>query len=194
MAHHQQHHKSNTAARQSPYQLVCQRLAGRGSKGRQKGLHKSNWCCPVCKDRGFHLGVEEVAGGKVLLNCFHGCSADAIVAALDLTLADLFAEKLKGSWQDEPLTLRAYLQAKKLDPAIADAAGLADGFDEYERPCLLIPYRDENGQQIALHYRYRLQGGEKGRFGWPKGTKAKGLLYGRERLPEGAGGEARPSL
>ncbi len=113
MAHHQQHHKSNTAACQSPYQLVCQRLAGRGSKGRQKGLHKSNWCCPVCKDRGFHLGVEEVAGGKVLLNCFHGCSADAIVAALDLTLADLFAEKLKGSWQDEPLTLRADLQARK---------------------------------------------------------------------------------
>jgi len=178
-------YNGGTRSRQSPTEKVLGALHALGRKVKEKGARRWDCDCPACDDHGYHLGVEEAPNdGRALLHCFHGCSPDAIVAALGLRLADLFAEKRKGNGRNEPLTLRAYLQAKKFDLAIAEAAGLADGFDEYDRPCLLIPYRDENGKQIALHYRYRLEGGEKGRFGWPKGTKAKGLLYGRERLPE----------
>jgi putative DNA primase/helicase len=180
MATHPQD-RPNARARQSPYQLVCERLRACGSKGQEKGLHESKWHCPACSDRGFHLSVKEVAGGNVVLHCFHNCSPDKIVAALGLRLANLFAERRDGRGRPEPLTLRAYLQARSLHPAIAEAAGLADGVDEYGRPCLLIPWRDEHGDQVAVHYRYHLGGSRKGRFGWPKGTRAKGLVYGLER-------------
>lgn len=45
--------------------------------------------CPAHHDRTPSLSVKQ-APDKVLLNCFAGCLAEEVVAALDLTLADLF--------------------------------------------------------------------------------------------------------
>lgn len=48
--------------------------------------------CPAHDDEHPSLSVDEGDDGRVLLYCHAGCSIDAIVGALDLTLADLFPD------------------------------------------------------------------------------------------------------
>lgn len=46
--------------------------------------------CPAHADKGPSLSLRETGDGKVLLHCFAGCSVHEVVAAVDLTLEDLF--------------------------------------------------------------------------------------------------------
>lgn len=48
--------------------------------------------CPAHDDRSPSLSVREAAGGKVLLYCFAGCETAAVVAALGMSMGDLFTE------------------------------------------------------------------------------------------------------
>jgi hypothetical protein len=47
--------------------------------------------CPAHEDRNPSLSIHE-REGKILLKCFAGCSAEAVVSALGLQLSDLFVE------------------------------------------------------------------------------------------------------
>ena len=46
--------------------------------------------CPAHDDRGPSLSISEGDQGSVLIHCFAGCSAEAIVNAVGLELRDLF--------------------------------------------------------------------------------------------------------
>ena len=46
--------------------------------------------CPAHEDRGPSLSLREGDDGRVLLHCFAGCSAGAVMAAIGLQMADLF--------------------------------------------------------------------------------------------------------
>jgi putative DNA primase/helicase len=48
--------------------------------------------CPAHEDRRASLSVNVGDGGKVLLHCHAGCKTEAVVAALDLGMADLFPD------------------------------------------------------------------------------------------------------
>ena len=48
--------------------------------------------CPGHPDRRPSLSVREGRGGKTLLHCFAGCTAEVIIAAIGLGLSDLFAD------------------------------------------------------------------------------------------------------
>jgi putative DNA primase/helicase len=48
--------------------------------------------CPAHDDGAPSLSVNEGAGGRVLLKCFAGCTAEAIVRAVDLRMSALFAD------------------------------------------------------------------------------------------------------
>src|SRR5262249_4209943 len=47
-------------------------------------------CCPAHQDATPSLSLAVAGDGRVLLKCFASCDADSIVAALGLSLADLF--------------------------------------------------------------------------------------------------------
>jgi hypothetical protein len=49
--------------------------------------------CPAHDDRSPSLSVDEGAEGKVLLKCWAGCDAKAVVHAVGLELEDLFPER-----------------------------------------------------------------------------------------------------
>src|SRR5579862_7207372 len=49
--------------------------------------------CPAHDDKTASLSVTAGDDGRVLLHCFAGCSAIEIVAAVRLTVADLFVRK-----------------------------------------------------------------------------------------------------
>ncbi|MFH0809199.1 MAG: DNA primase, partial [Pseudomonadota bacterium] len=72
-----------------PMQLVLSRLEGVRRSG-------NGWTarCPAHDDRNASLSINEGDGG-VLLHCFAGCEKPAIMAALGMTLADLFADRPK---------------------------------------------------------------------------------------------------
>ena len=62
--------------------------------------------CPAHGDRSASLSVSEADGGKMLLHCFAGCSAADVLAAVGLTLADLFPVRLRASTPEERRTAR----------------------------------------------------------------------------------------
>ena len=46
--------------------------------------------CPAHKDQKASLSISEGDDGRALVNCHAGCSVNAVVAAIGLTLRDLF--------------------------------------------------------------------------------------------------------
>lgn len=55
---------------------------------------KKGWdvCCPAHDDHDPSLGVMEGNEGRIVLNCFAGCTTQSICAALGISLADLFQD------------------------------------------------------------------------------------------------------
>lgn len=60
---------------------------------------KGRWmaCCPAHDDRSPSLSIHECEDGRVLVHCFSGCPADDVVAAVGLSLADLFPRRHDNS-------------------------------------------------------------------------------------------------
>ena len=71
---------------------VIARLHDKDLGPRESG---SSWSslCPAHDDNNPSLSINETSDGKVLLKCHAGCETEAIVGALDLTMADLFPAK-----------------------------------------------------------------------------------------------------
>jgi hypothetical protein len=57
---------------------------------RQNGQGKWLAICPAHADKKPSLALKVVDDGKVLLHCFAGCAVHDVVAALGISLADLF--------------------------------------------------------------------------------------------------------
>lgn len=152
--------------------------------------------CPAHSDQQASLSIGTGTDGRVLLHCFAGCTAEQIVSALGLTLADLFPSNGHGragrgmytphnntsTRQRSPgCTLEQYAQAKRLPVDFLKSVGLSDA-KYLDIPSLRIPYLDESGQEVAVRYRIALEKSEAGdnRFRWKKGDKP--CLYGLWRL------------
>src|SRR5580704_4728328 len=54
-------------------------------------------CCPAHDDGKPSLSISETDDHTLLVKCFAGCTADAIVAALNLELRDLFPTKVESN-------------------------------------------------------------------------------------------------
>jgi len=61
-------------------------------KVRKVGIGRWIACCPAHNDSKPSLAIRETDDGRVLLHCFAGCSANEIVSALGIEMADLFPE------------------------------------------------------------------------------------------------------
>jgi hypothetical protein len=70
-------------------------LLARLDRVRQTG--PSRWLarCPAHEDRSPSLSIRELSDGRILLHDFGGCGTDEVLRACDLTMADLFPERLR---------------------------------------------------------------------------------------------------
>jgi len=70
---------------------ALERVLARLPSARQRG---KEWeaLCPAHEDRKASLSVSAGENGKVLLCCHAGCRTEDIVAALGLTMQDLFSD------------------------------------------------------------------------------------------------------
>lgn len=122
-------------------------LEGKRSDGRGK------WQCPAHDDDDPSLGVKH-ENGKVLLHCHSGgCTPEAIVAAIGLTMSDLFDEPLKR--ESKRSKQNGSVKAKR----VAD-----------------YPFTDRHGEPLSTHSRYEpgFNGKEKS-FTWT--NKNPHVLY-----------------
>lgn len=51
--------------------------------------------CPAHEDKSPSLSIREAEDGRILIYCYAGCSPQAIVSSLGLTLSDLFPDALQ---------------------------------------------------------------------------------------------------
>lgn len=73
--------------------MTVETLLARLDRVRKTG--RAQWVarCPAHDDRGPSLSIAETADGRVLVHCFAGCEALAVLEALDLEFTDLFPER-----------------------------------------------------------------------------------------------------
>ncbi len=64
----------------------------RVQKVKKTGDKKYMACCPAHDDSDPSLAINEANDGRILLHCFAGCPAGDVVAAIGLSLSDLFPE------------------------------------------------------------------------------------------------------
>ncbi|HEY4831667.1 MAG TPA: hypothetical protein VIH61_03805, partial [Waddliaceae bacterium] len=53
-------------------------------------------CCPAHDDGNPSLSIGEASDGKILVNCFAGCTPESICTSLGLQLSDLFDKSQNG--------------------------------------------------------------------------------------------------
>lgn len=76
----------------TPAELILSRLQGVRANGPGRWMAR----CPAHSDRTASLSVRETDDGRVLLNCFGGCSVDEITAAVGLDLASLYPRECRS--------------------------------------------------------------------------------------------------
>jgi hypothetical protein len=80
---------------ETAYDRVLAKLAGSGAKVQTKGEGSAKAQCPAHDDRDPSLEVTRKSD-KVLVNCHAGCDTGEVLAALDLTPADLFDKPIQS--------------------------------------------------------------------------------------------------
>lgn len=123
----------------NPADLLLSRLEGVQKAG--KGWRAN---CPACGGKSKKLSVTEADNGAVLLHCFGGCDALAIVEAVGLRLGDLFpiplrpmtdAERREAKRRMQESGWRAALDMLAVEAAIVQIAakqlvGVLDAEDD----------------------------------------------------------------
>lgn len=169
----------------------------------------SGWTarCPSHDDRANSLSIREGDDGRILLHCHAGCEATAIVAAMRLTMADLFASNGTGGAgrfipRDNAATLQRSTETPKPATSATPAGCTLEQYADAKRlpveelichglsqisyqgvPAVRMPYRRPDGTDGPVQFRIRLHKSGDGddRFRWRSGSKS--CLYGLWRLP-----------
>ena len=82
-----------TKARSNQYQFdsnPIEKILSRMNGVKQTAPDRWQARCPAHDDRSPSLGIKELDDGKVLVNCFAGCGAVAILDAVGLSMSELF--------------------------------------------------------------------------------------------------------
>ena len=143
--------------------------------------------CPAHVDRRASLSIGRGDDGRWLLKCHAGCGVDAILAAVNLELRDLFPQtdtrrrnvmypsKTTASLPDAGCTLAKFVKDKRLPVEHLEALGVRE-VTRYASPAVRMPAYAEDGTVAAVQYRV---GGTQ-RFAYKAGSKA--APYGADRL------------
>ena len=149
-------------------------------------------CCPAHGDSNPSLSVTE-SGGKILVHCHAGCSADAIVGAMGLKMRDLFVDSKERpadgetSREDGGEAERAALGTDGLSirPNDGSEPGPKKKSGSHGKWVCDYDYTDESGTVIYKASRYVHPDGRKdfkikrpdpeSKFGWSFGLKDAGI-------------------
>jgi hypothetical protein len=127
----------------------------------------------------FHTDVHP-GSFSVSVKGYH-CFACGEKGGLRKLVRKLYVDEpnLLQTHQSTGLTLEAYSQAKLLLIEFLQGLGIRERKSNGV-PCLVIPYFDQHGQEIAVRYRFAMNGNQ--RFRWKKGNQT--IPYGLWKLDE----------
>jgi len=136
----------------TPVELVLSKLP----KAKRNG---TGWQarCPAHNDRRPSLSIAEGDGGRALLHCHAGCTAEAVASALGLKMADLMPEaapalpRRPGSKAPRP-SCKTYATA---------AEAVAQLESRHGKPAARWTYHDAGGEPVGLVLRWNLADGGK---------------------------------
>lgn len=158
--------------------------------------------CPAHEDRTASLGISEGADGRVLLNCFAGCTTESIVAAVGLSMSDLFPDESRSKPKVKPAEKKKATTAK---PATFDWSKCVAAFTEQHvlgiadwrrvSPVFLRELKADakiglhdgcvafpvvlNGKVVACHYRLKDTGKKKNDWlHYPTGFGSAPMVFG----------------
>lgn len=111
--------------------LIIERV----QKARKVSADSYMACCPAHEDKSPSMRITE-RDGKILVHCMAGCTPDDILAAIGLTWADLFEDKMDAARQ---AATSQKTRLPRIDPM------------EHERTILFI-YREDRkaGRDISM--------------------------------------------
>jgi DNA-binding transcriptional ArsR family regulator len=143
--------------------------------------------CPAHDDQNASLSLTEKADGTLLWKCFAGCSQEAVrrelerLAEMERETAHPIPPSRRGETRETAEPLRTFGIAELADAKRLDAEKLrAWGLTDLPDGGIEIPYRDTNGNTVAIRYRLALDGAN--RFRWRQGDTP--CLYGLWRLDD----------
>jgi DNA-binding transcriptional ArsR family regulator len=143
--------------------------------------------CPAHDDQNASLSLTEKADGTLLWKCFAGCSQEAVrrelerLAGMERETAHPIPPSRRGETRETAEPLRTFGIAELADAKRLDAEKLrAWGLTDLPDGGIEIPYRDTNGNTVAIRYRLALEGAN--RFRWRQGDTP--CLYGLWRLDD----------
>jgi hypothetical protein len=126
-------------ARLSAAVRIIERLDGVRTRGPNQWVAR----CPAHEDRSPSLSIRETSTGNILVYDFGGCDTHSVLAALGLTVGDLFAEPFPDVKPGKP----NHWHARK------------EAFETIHRECLLVAIAGETlaaGVTLSLDDRNRL--------------------------------------
>lgn len=137
--------------------------------------------CPAHQDQHKRsLSVSRAPDGRTLVHCFVGCSAEQVVVAVSMRMADLMGPA-ESRPSRTPLTLAAFAETKALPVDFLRAMGVR----EDERG-LVIEYRLADGS-LAPRQRRRTALAAKDGSTWDGSRGESPVAYGLWRLDEARG-------
>jgi len=132
--------------------------------------------CPAHDDQNASLSLTEKADGTLLWKCFAGCSQEAVrrelerLAEMERETAHPIPPSRRGETRETAEPLRTFGIAELADAKRLDAEKLrAWGLTDLPDGGIEIPYRDTNGNTVAIRYRLALDGAN--RFRWRRATR-----------------------
>jgi hypothetical protein len=130
--------------------------------------------CPAHEDRTPSLSIAEGEDGRVLLNCFAGCSTEAVVERLGLEMHDLYEHRngrrgeggesipsKASTYVDTGCTVEDYAKAKGLPTSFLMKTVRLSDMRYVRAPAVRIPYLDESGEEVCVRFRVSLDGSPK---------------------------------
>jgi hypothetical protein len=76
--------------------MSAENLLSRLERVKRTGAGRWQARCPAHDDKGPSLSVRELDDGRVLVHCFAGCDVHEVLAAVTLTIDDLFPPRELG--------------------------------------------------------------------------------------------------
>lgn len=133
-------------------------LLSRLHKVKRKAEHQWIACCPAHQDKSPSMTIAELDDGRVLIHCFAGCDATAILAAVGLDFDALFPPKsiehhVKPS--SAPFIGRSVLEAVSFEALVVVAAAnkLRSGDKLSEEDHARLVKAAERLQGVVTHVR-----------------------------------------
>jgi hypothetical protein len=151
-----------------PVERVLTALLERGGEPKQSG---KGWSCrcPAHADATPSLSVAIGDDGRALLKCHAGCTAEQIVAALDLTMRDLMSDKARtssGRSRPKPVRSKATTKSAPVNSQRGDMyataeAAIAALSRSRGAPQAIWTYVDAAGLAVGKVLRWNLSNGKK---------------------------------